>query len=108
MGQESYRCNAAKRNEAPFGDATALRRVLTARGRSAVLAMEAVPNERAEEVAKTLANSLPAKGLHQVQCLASDSASLKLYSEMRRIMPNLQCLCLDPIHLSIVYEQRGR
>ena len=48
---------------------------------------------------------LPAQGLVQVERAASDSASLKLYAELKRIMPNLQYLTLDPIHLSMVYEQ---
>ena len=47
-------------------------------------------------------------GLNQVECVASDNASTKLYTQLRRIMPNLQCLCLDPIHLPIVYEQPVR
>ncbi|CAE7796366.1 unnamed protein product [Symbiodinium sp. CCMP2592] len=92
MGQESYRRSATKRNAAPFDDESAYRRVLTVRGRtSAVLAMVAVPNEKAEEV-------------RQIQCVAADNASLKLYAELARILPNLQALCLDPIHLAIVYE----
>ena len=105
MGQESYRRSAAKRNAAPFDDESAYRRVLTVRGRtSAVLAMVAVPNEKAEEVSLAVSNALPLAGLHQIQCVASDNAYLKLYAELARILPNLQALCLDPIHLAIVYE----
>ena len=108
MGQESYRCSSAKRNSAPFGDDTAYRRVLTVRGRtSAVLAMSAIQTERAEDVRAALADALPPAGLQQVQCVAADNASLKLYTELVRIMPNLHALCLDPIHLSIVYERLG-
>ena len=106
MGQESYRASKQRRNAAPFDDETALRRVLTVRGRTgAVLAMIPVPSEKAEDVCAALSEALPAKGLQQVQCVASDCASIKLYTTLRRIMPNLQCLALDPIHLPIVYEQ---
>ena len=109
LGQESYRCSKAKRNEAPFDDDTALRRVLTARGSTgAVLAMIAVPSEKAEAVCDALLQNLPAEDLDQVECVASDNASTKLYTQLRRIMPKLQCLCLDPIHLPIVYERPAR
>ena len=105
LGQESYRAPKAKRNAAPFGDDEALRRVLTVRGRSgAVLGTRAVPSEKAEDIRIALAEMLPAEGLRQVQCLSSDSASIKLYTELKCVMPNMQCLALDPIHLSIVYE----
>ena len=108
MGQESYRASKQKRNAAPFDDRAALRRVLTARGRTgAVLAMIAVPSEKAEDVSAALSEALPPRGLQQVQCVASDCASMKLYTNLRRIMPNLQCLTLDPVHLPIVYEQLG-
>ena len=63
-----------------------------------------VSSERAEEVCLALATHIPAEGIKQVQCVASDNATHKLYAELRRIMPNLQCLALDPIHLCIVYE----
>ena len=105
MGQESYRAPRNVRNAAVFDDLSAVRRVLTVRGTTgALLAMLPVSSEKAEEVSLTLAQNLPAKGLAQVQCVASDTTSHKLYAELRRVMPNLQCLSLDPIHLAIVYE----
>ena len=69
--------------------------------------MLAVASEKAEEVTTALSDALPARGLQQVQRVASDSASLKRYTQLRRIMPNLQCVTLDPVHLPIVYEQPG-
>ena len=105
LGQESYRCNAERRNAAPFGDDTAFRRVLTVRGKtSAVLAMVPISSEQADEVALALAQCLSADALRQIRWVASDNASLKLYSALSRIMPNLHGLALDPIHLCIVYE----
>ena len=102
MGQESPRAAKEKRNMATFDDFHAFRRVLTVRGRTgAVIAMVAVSSERAEEVVLSLAENLPARGLSQVQCAASGSASTKLYAELKQIMPNLQCMALDPIHLCI-------
>ena len=76
------------------------------RGRTgAVLGMIAISSEKAPEICLALSEVLPAQGLAQVECVASDSASLKLHAELKSIMPNLQYLMLDPIHLSIVYEQ---
>ena len=109
LGQAPWRAAKAVRDEAPFDDESALRKVLTVRGcSSAVLAMIPVSSEKAEVVCAALSDRLPLQGLNQTQCVASDSASLKLYTLLRRIMPNLKCLCLDPIHLPIVYESLGR
>ena len=91
MGQESHRAAKGKRNMAPFDDFRASRWVLTVRGRTgAVVALVAVSSQRAEEMVLALAAHLPARGLSQVQCLASDSASKKLNAELKQIMPNLQ------------------
>ena len=101
----TYRAPKHVREAAFFDDDAALRRVLPVRGcTGAVLAMIAVPSEIVDIVSSALAESLPVEGLVQVECVASDSASTKLYTALRRVMPNLQCLCLDPIHLAIVYE----
>ena len=105
LGQLSYRAPKAKRDAAPFDDDRAFRRVLTVRGRTgAVLGMCAMASAKAEDVCVALLEMPPAGGLGQVQFLSSDCASTKLYSELKCIMPNLQCLALDPIHLCIVYE----
>ena len=105
MGQESWRTNVVVRNMAPFDDATAYRRVLTVRGRTgAVLGMIPVASEKAEEVSMALGFHLPSNGLTQVVCVAADNTTSKLYAALRRVMPNLQALCLDPIHLAITYE----
>ena len=105
LGQESWRTNALIRNMAPFDDAAAYRPVLTVRGRTgAVLGMIPVASEKVEEVAMALGFHLPSTGLSQVRCVASDNTTPKLYAALRRIMPNLQALCLDPIHLAITYE----
>eukprot|EP00439_Symbiodinium_sp_Y106_P058484 s676_g8.t1 len=106
LGQASWRSNVVTRNEAPFDDVSAVRRVLTVRGRTgAVLGMFAIASEKAEEVAMALGSNLPLEGLRQVRMAAADNASRKLYLHLRRIMPGLESLCLDPIHLAITYER---
>ena len=67
--------------------------------------MVPVPSEKAEVVSMAVGEALPASGLQQVQCIASDAASAKLWTQLRRVMPGLQCMMLDPVHLPIVYEQ---
>ena len=106
LGQASWRSNVVTRNEAPFDDVSAVRRVLTVRGRTgAVLGMFVIASEKAEEVAMALGSNLPLEGLRQVRMAAADNASRKLYLHLRRIMPGLESLCLDPIHLAITYER---
>ena len=96
----------AKRDAAPFDDDRALRRVLTVRGRAgAMLGMCAMASEKAEDACMALSEMLPADRLGKVQLLSSDCASTKLSAELKCMMPNLQCLVLDPIHVLIVYEQ---
>ena len=108
LGQESWRTNAVVRNMAPFDDSTAIWRVLTVRGRTgAVLGMLPISTEKAGEVSMALASAWLADGLWQVRVVASDNANMKLYTHLRRIMPGLQAVCLDPIHLAITYECLG-
>ncbi|CAE7650574.1 unnamed protein product [Symbiodinium sp. CCMP2592] len=104
-GQESYRAPKAARNAAPFPDATAWRRLLTARGRTgAVLLMVPLATEKAEHVVEQFQLSFSAAALAQVEYLATDQPSPKLFSMLQSICTSLKCVALDPIHLAIVYE----
>ena len=61
-GQESYRAPAAVRNEAPIGDADALRRVLTIRGRSgAILCMTPIKSEAGADISSWMLKNLSAE-----------------------------------------------
>ena len=51
-----------------------------------------------------LGANLPLEGVRQVRMAAAENASRKLYLHLRRILPGLESLCLDPIHLAIIYE----
>eukprot|EP00435_Cladocopium_sp_Y103_P017516 s1987_g4.t1 len=104
-GQASYRAKAEVRNSACFGDAEAFRRLLTVRGRTgAVLALVPIPSEKDEYVAQAFRSALSDNALNQIQFLCTDSPTFKLYKRMKELCPQLSCLCLDPIHLAIVYE----
>ena len=104
-GQESYRAEKSKRDAAPFGDEIAWRRLLTARGRSgAVLLMHPLISEKSEHVVEALEQAFSESQLLMMKYVASDSPSPKLHKELKRVCPNMEAMCLDPVHLAIVYE----
>ena len=70
-----------------------------------MLGMCAMASEKAEDACMALSEMLPADRLGKVQLLSSDYASTKLSTELKCVMPNLQCLALDFIHVLIAYEQ---
>ena len=105
MGQASYRAPQSVRNEAPFGDDVAWRRLLTIRGRTgAVLLMHPLQNESSEQVVDALVQNFSADQLRSVVHIGTDQPSEKLFSQLKEICPSMRSLLLDPIHLAIVYE----
>ncbi|CAE7260379.1 unnamed protein product [Symbiodinium sp. CCMP2592] len=102
-----------RQSEPFFINATdAIHTVVTVRGRSgAVVGFWPLLSEKAEHLQEAFLHNLPQAALAQVQCVATDAPSSLMFSRLRSIMPNLQCLCLDPVHLAIKYEYatgRGR
>ncbi|CAE7313385.1 unnamed protein product [Symbiodinium sp. CCMP2456] len=105
MGQASYRSPKSVRNEAPFGDDVAWRRLLTIRGRTgAVLLLHPLQNESADQVVDALAQNFSAEQLRAVVHVGTDQPSEKLFNELKAICPSMRSLVLDPIHLAVVYE----
>ena len=105
MGQASYRSPKSVRNEAPFGDDVAWRRLLTIRGRTgAVLLLHPLQNESADQVVDALAQNLSADQLRAVVHVGTDQPSEKLFNQLKAVCPSMRSLGLDPIHLAIVYE----
>ena len=95
------------RQSEPFfiNAADAIHTVVTVRGRSgAVVGFWPLISEKAEHLQEAFLRNLPQAALDQVQCVATDAPSSLMFSLLRSIMPNLQCLCLDPVHLAIKYE----
>ena len=106
MGQASYRAPQSVRNEAPFGDDVAWRRLLTIRGRTgAVLLMHPLQNESSEHVVDALVQNFSADQLRSVVHIGTDQPSEKLFSQLKEICPSMRSLLLDPIHLAIVYSE---
>ncbi|CAE7834976.1 unnamed protein product [Symbiodinium sp. CCMP2592] len=94
MGQASYRSPKSVRNEAPFGNDVAWRRLLTVRGRTgAVLLLHPLQSESADQVVDAMA-----------QNFSTEQLGAKLFNELKTICPSMRSLVLDPIHLAIVYE----
>ena len=79
--------------------------VLTVRGRTnAVLTLQPLSADDSEGIALALADTIPAAGLAQVQFVAVDNPSAKYYGQLQKICPNLQAMCLDPVHLAMTME----
>ena len=94
-----------ERDSAPFGDDEALRRLLTVRGRTGgVLLMKPTLSETSELIAQAFQTDFSPLALQSIEYIATDSPSSKFYLEMKAVSINLSCVCLDAIHLAIVYE----
>ncbi|CAE7517211.1 SEL1L2, partial [Symbiodinium sp. KB8] len=92
--------------EPPFlSPEEAIHTIVTVRGRSgAVVGFWPLLSEKAEHLQEAFTRNLPRKALEQVECLATDAPSPHLFSVLQEILPCLQALCLDPVHLAIKYE----
>ena len=86
-------------------DSEAKRRVLTIRGRTgAVLVMNLIREENAEDVSTFFKEELHLGARSQVECVASDCPSGKLHNALASVCPAFKALYLDPVHLVIVYH----
>ena len=105
MGQSSFKNTAAVRADAAFTDEDSARRVLTIKGRTgAVVALPPVPTESAPVIRQAIVENLSSVARQQVKYIFTDSPSQKLWSELSKVLPILEALCLDPVHLAITYE----
>lgn len=106
MGQGRFSDPRALRDQHPFPASDSYTRVLSVRGRSgAVLCLEPSCGEGADHIKACLQKSISAPGLLQVEHIASDNPSPKLFSELKSICANLKALSLDPTHTAMHYEQ---
>ena len=81
-------------------------RVLSVRGRTgAVIGLEPAAGESSQDISMCLTKCLPEAGLLQVEHIASDSPSTKLFRALKEICINLEGLSLDPTHAAMRYEQ---
>ena len=105
LGQNSYRASKRVRDEAPFGDDIAWRRLLAIRGRTgAVLMMQPLQSESAEYIVEALTENFSEAQLQTIRHIGTDSPSEKLANQLKVVCPGLCSLMLDSIYLAIVYE----
>lgn len=79
--------------------------VLTVRGRTGcVLVMHPISGEEAGVIADSLNEALPWQGRQQTRVVFTDDPSARLLSALQNVLPNLECLCLDPVHLCMTFE----
>ena len=80
-------------------------KVFTVRGRTyAVVGMFAVASDDACGAAQSLAESITAEGLAQVEFVTVDNPSRHYLLSLKNICPNLQVMALDPVHLAMPCE----
>lgn len=104
-GQADYRATPDARADAAIQDGQAFRRVLTIMGRtSAPLGSYVIAEESADVVRETLMTQWTSAQRGQVLTVVSDNPSGKMLTELRRALPNLLVLALDPVHLAMTYE----
>jgi hypothetical protein len=105
LGQAHHRESAASRANSAFDDASSIRRVLSVRGRTgAVVALLPLISESSDCVSDAMDGNLSRKAKDQVRFIACDNPSTKLLASVSKIFPSLEIMCLDPVHLPIVYE----
>ena len=97
--QTSYRAPKRVRDDAPFGDDVARRRLLTIRGRTgAVLMIHPLQSESAEHVVEAMTNNFSEAQLQTIRHIRTDSPSEKLAKQLKLACPGLRSLMLDPSH----------
>ena len=104
-GQGNYREPKVVRESYVVGDSEAKRRILTLRGRTgAVLAMAPIRSEGYEDVNEFFLQSIPPGVRAQVEYLATDQPSPALVEQLSDALPSLRTVCLDEVHLCIVWN----
>lgn len=105
LGQRPFNLSKSERAEAAIPEEESFRRVITVRGKTgAVVTMFPSYGEGAIDIRKGLIESLPGDALKQVEFLATDAPSKRLYEALKEALPNLHALALDPVHLAMHYE----
>ena len=110
VGQADYQETAKARQKAPVGDEAAVRRIVSVRGRTgAVVCCMGTRSEAADEIALQLREHLPAACLRQVRTVATDNPGPELLSQLRVVMPSLEFLVMDLVHICFLFESaQGR
>ena len=105
LGQKPFNVKKELREEAAFKDSESIRRVIAVRGLTgAVVSMFAAHGEGSDDIAQGLPEHLSKDALLQVRFVATDAPSCRLHHVLSGVLPNLEALMLDPIHLAMRCE----
>ena len=105
-GQENYRADRTEREQQAVPLEESADRILTVRGKTgAVLLMDTIMSESAENVGRALREGLPRTALRQMEHIACDNPSRELFCVLKRMCPSMESLTLDPTHLVMKYEE---
>ncbi|CAE7461722.1 unnamed protein product [Symbiodinium sp. CCMP2592] len=106
IGQANFHSSQSLRDDAAIPEAEAAYRTLTCRGRTgAALLVAMVRSEKASVIADALANELSLQQRTQVQHVASDNPSPEMFRVLRQVLPHLESIALDAMHIIMVYQQ---
>ena len=82
-----------------------MRRVLTVRGLTGVvLVLESVREEGAVDIASVMERCWPREYKEAVRFVGTDKPSEHLYKTLKSVLPQLECMFLDTVHVSMRYE----
>lgn len=105
LGQKPFNLSRQERREAAIPEEESVRRVITVRGRTgSVVSMFGSYGEGAREIQTGLRDTLPEDSLQQVEFVATDAPSYRLFCVLKEALPNLKGLGLDPVHLAMHFE----
>ena len=105
-GQGNYRESTQQRALYCFDDRTAKRCVLTVRGRTGPVAgLWLIRWEDASAIEDAFRARFPQRAKAQVSAIAVDDPSGRLFKALKRVLNNLLCIYLGPVHIVIFYSQ---
>ena len=106
LGQPKFNDPPSVRQQFPYTGESSITRVISIRGRSgAVLGLIPAAGEGPSHILHCLQSALPERGLQQVEHIAVDNPSGKLFQELKGTLCKLTSVSLDPTHACMHYEQ---
>ena len=98
LGQPKFNAPSVQQ-QFPYRGEMSITQAISNRGRSgAVLGL--LPH-----IAQCLQSALPDRGLHQVEHVAVDNPSAKLFQELKGVLHKQTTVSFDPTHACMHYEQ---
>ena len=106
IGQANFHSSVSTRSQAIIPEDEAAYRTMTCRGRTgAALALCGIRSEKSRILADGLKSRFTNAQRAQVLHVASDAPSAEMFQTLKEVLPNLQSLSLDAMHIVMVYDQ---